>query len=96
VKYAREVIDLMGAHPGRRFRMTEIIRYVAPRAKGRQRAVVRTGLWRVLQALEESGQVCIDRPEENGAHAEYWWQTITSCSGKHFKNHYNIGRDLAP
>jgi len=57
MKYAHEVIDLLGAFPGRRFKMRQIINHVAPRADQRQRAVVRTGVWRVLVALEESGQI---------------------------------------
>lgn len=85
MKYASEVIGLLGAYPNRKFRMRQIINHVAPRANGRQLAVVRTGVWRVLQALEESGQVRIVRPDENGSHAEYCWQTITSSSGKAFQ-----------
>ena len=85
MKYAREVIDLLASYPGRRFRMRQIINHVAPRATGRRLAVVRTGVWRVLQALEESGQVQIIRPDENGSHAEYCWKTITSSSGKPFQ-----------
>ena len=96
MKYAHEVIGLLAAYPGRRFRMRQIIRYVAPRATGRQLAVVRTGVWRVLQALEDSGQVQISRPVENGSHAEYWWQTITSSSGNAFQNPSQYAGEHAP
>ena len=96
MKYAREVIDLLGAYPGRRFRMREIIRYVAPRASGRQLAVVRTGVWRVLSALEESGQVEIKRSGSSGAHAEYCWKSITSSSGKAFQEPSQYVRAIAP
>ena len=30
MKYAKEVIDLMAAYPGRRFKMKQIINYAAP------------------------------------------------------------------
>lgn len=85
MKYAKEVIDLLAAYPGRRFKMRQILNHVAPRADQRQLAIVRTGVWRALMALEESGQVSVIRPEVNGSHAEYCWQTITSTSGKAFQ-----------
>lgn len=83
MKYAKEVIDLLGAHPGRRFKMRQVLNHVAPRATPNQLPAIRVGVWRALCALEESGQVCIDRPEgRNGSYAEYWWQTITSDRGQ--------------
>lgn len=85
MKYAHEVIDLLAAYPGRKFRMRQILNHVAPRASQRQLAVVRTGVWRALLALEESGQVSIKRPDRNGSHGEYWWETITSGTGKAFQ-----------
>ena len=86
MKYASEVIDLMACFPGRRFKMRQIINHVAPRADQRQRAIVRTGVWRVLLALESSGQVGSSRSEtENGEHAEYWWKSITSASLEPFQ-----------
>ncbi len=96
MKYASEVIGLLAAHPGRRFRMRQIIRHVQPKATAKELPIIRTGVWRVLQALEESGQVRIERPETNGAPAEYWWETITSRPENHFRNPYNNGRALAP
>lgn len=59
MKYAREVIDLMAVHPGREFRMAEIVRYVCGgrRLPLRETEAVRKGVWRVLVALEEGGQV---------------------------------------
>ena len=85
MKYAHEVIDLLAAHPGRRFKMRQILNHVAPRANQRRLAIVRTGVWRALLALEESGQVVIIRPAENGGHAEYFWQTITSSASEPFQ-----------
>ncbi len=85
MKYAREVIELLAAYPGRRFKMRQILNHVAPRTARSQAAVVRTGVWRALVALEENGQICIARPERSGAHAEYWWKSITSGTGEAFQ-----------
>ncbi len=83
MKYAEEVIGLLAAHPGRRFKMRQVLNHVAPRASQRQLPAIRVGVWRALCALEESGQVGIDRGEGiNGSSAEYWWQTITSDRGQ--------------
>ncbi|ANY17237.1 hypothetical protein [Bordetella pseudohinzii] len=82
MKYAKEVIDLLAAYPGRRFKMKQIINYVDPRADARQRAVLRTGVWRVLVALEESGQIGSNREEAAArVHVEYWWSVITTVPG---------------
>lgn len=97
MKYAHEVIDLMAAFPARRFKMRQIINHVAPRADQRQRAVVRTGVWRVLVALEDSGHIETTRHDaESRVHVEYWWSTITSCSGKAFQKPSQYVRALAP
>lgn len=93
MKYASEVIDLMGCMPGRRFKMREIIRHVNPDANARERAVIRTGVWRVLQQLEATGHIETTRDGlSNGAHAEYWWKSITSEFEKHSRNHYIISK----
>ncbi|VFR31955.1 hypothetical protein ANDO1_3059 [plant metagenome] len=82
MKYATEVIDLLAAYPGRRFRMRHILNHVVPRASAAQVRAARMGVWRVLGALAQSGQVRIDRPDgRNGSYAEYSWQTITSDAG---------------
>lgn len=59
MKYAREVIELMAAHPGVEFRMAQIVRYVsgAGDLSSRQRNAVRQGVLRVLTELECYGQV---------------------------------------
>jgi hypothetical protein len=51
MKYAKEVLDLMGAYPGRGFKMREIINYVAPTAIGRSRHAIRRGVLRVIDEL---------------------------------------------
>ncbi|ATH99530.1 Uncharacterised protein [Alcaligenes faecalis] len=91
MKYASEVIGLLGAHPGRRFKMRQIINYVGGECSQKQRSVVRTGVWRVLRDLESTGHVQSNRGElGNGAHVDWWWaQSITLGSENHFKTHYN-------
>lgn len=74
MKYAREVIDLMGAMPGREFRMAEIIRHVS-RARvlpAREREAMRKGVLRVLNHLCASGQVERDSDVEKSAY--YSWK----------------------
>ncbi|UOK17259.1 hypothetical protein vBBaMIFTN8_72 [Bordetella phage vB_BaM-IFTN8] len=81
MKYAREVIDLMAAFPGRRFKVRQIVNHAAPRATAQQRSSVRIGVHRVLKSLELSGQVCSTRGEvEYGADGEYWWVDVTAIS----------------
>ena len=73
VKYASEVIGLLGAHPGREFRMAQIIRHVSRGADvaGPRRNALRIGVYRVLQQLVESGQV---QQSKTGATASvYYW-----------------------
>ncbi len=93
MKYAKEVMDLMMAHKGRRFKMSQIINYVCGSPDQKRRAVVRTGVWRVLRDLEASGHVESNRNEVcNGAHADWWWaKSITLESGKAFQKplHYH-------
>ena len=75
MKYAREIIDLMGCYPGRRFKVRQLVNTVAPRALPKQRASIREGVRRVLVALEASGQIESTRGEiVSGADAEYWWK----------------------
>lgn len=74
MKYARETIDLLSPYPGRKFRMREIVRYIAGRnANERQKKQVRLGVWRVLKMLQESGHVEIEEQEGRGASAQYSW-----------------------
>lgn len=51
MKYAREVIDCMSAHPGREFRMGELIRYCCGNIKGKERHAARIAVMRVVEAL---------------------------------------------
>lgn len=72
MKYAKEVIELMSAYPGRDFRMIEIVRYVG--APKHERHKVRVGVSRVLQALQESGLILVRPPSHaRGGYALYRW-----------------------
>src|SRR5260363_332941 len=69
MKYAQEIIDLMGAYPGRAFRMREIVKYVSGKeANDKERKQVRIGVWRVLNQLNESGQIMIQKRKETERH----------------------------
>lgn len=97
MKYAHEVISLMGALPGVRFKMRRIVNSVAPRATPKQRASIREGVRRVLYALEESGQVASTRQEiQYGADAEYWWKPQHEVVADRNANRNNTCRALTP
>jgi len=59
LKYAKEIIDLMAAYPGREFRKREIIRYVMTtlRIPSDGREAVRKGVMRVLSEMETAGTI---------------------------------------
>lgn len=59
MKYATEVLDLMSAAPGRRWRMAELVRGAcgARDLTRRERNAMRQAILRVLEALHEGGQV---------------------------------------
>lgn len=78
MKYAKEVIDLLGAYPLRRFRMAHVINNIDRTAQGTARLRIRVGALRVLKALSESGQVKIYEPDVRGGSALYQWQSDTS------------------
>ena len=54
MKYAREVIDCMSAHPGREFKMAELIRYCCGNVRGMERRAAHLAIWRVLKQLVDS------------------------------------------
>jgi len=78
LKYADRIIGLMGAFPGREWRMGEIVRYVEPGSARKDRNRVRQGVLRVLDMLCEAGSV-IRRPSvmERGAPVWYAWKSAT-------------------
>ena len=82
MKYAKEVINLLAAHPSRAFRMAHVVNHIDRNAQGTARLRIRVGALRVLKALSESGQVKIAEPEARGGSALYQWQSDTCTSGK--------------
>jgi fructose-1,6-bisphosphatase/sedoheptulose 1,7-bisphosphatase-like protein len=76
MQYAREVMDLMGAYPGREFRMAGIVRYIVGKtADARRKKACTEAVRRVLQALKDSGAIEIKEAECNGAPATYTWKS---------------------
>lgn len=73
MKYAKEVIALMGANPGTKFRMAQIIRYVTDgdQLTAQRRNAVRQGVLRVLDSLQETGQVYREAMVKNSVY--YVW-----------------------
>ena len=68
---------LLAPYPGREFRMRQIVNYVAPKkVDERERKRVQMAVYRVLQALAESGQVIIKERSTNGAPATYSWRVL--------------------
>jgi hypothetical protein len=74
MRYAREVIDLMAAYPGRKWRMHELVRHVAGgRPPGRlHRNRYRQGISRVLHALAEARAIEY-RWSKRGSPGVYCW-----------------------
>lgn len=58
MKYASEVIDLLGTHHDREFRMMDIVKYLIGEKRPRkEREAARKAVARVLAAMEESGSL---------------------------------------
>lgn len=76
MKYAKEVISLLSAYPGREFKAQAIARYVCPAPKDlAERRAVRVGVHRVLVELRAAGSVLSKPPLiRNGGYALYWWK----------------------
>jgi hypothetical protein len=83
LKYAKEIMELMAAYPGRKFRMLELVNYIAGRhADHRAKKQVRMGASRVLQMLEESGHIDVEAQSGRGAAALYAWRSSFRDAGK--------------
>ncbi len=75
MKYAQEIIDLMGAYPGRAFRMREIVNsIVGKEARVEERYKIRKGVCRVLHQLSTVGSIAVMKQKERGAFARYVWK----------------------
>lgn len=75
MKYAREVMELMAAFPGREFKVAGIVRYVTSgRALTlREGRSARKAVLRVLESLEGTGAVKRRPAEARGSSANYAW-----------------------
>ncbi|CAB3919007.1 hypothetical protein [Achromobacter mucicolens] len=74
MKYAHEVMDLMGAYPMRSFRMLELVRHVTRgrQLEARERDAARKAVQRVLDALIAAGSIQVSAPAAaRGTFAEY-------------------------
>lgn len=80
MRYARDVIELLSAYPGRPFRPGEVVRYVSARQRGMRPEAVRIGVQRVLLALCETGAVSRTLPHRPGSYALYSWRSTTVTS----------------
>ena len=71
--YAREIIELMGAYPGRDFKMVEIVNYVTGDlgADLRRKQAIRKGAIRALHALSAAGCVMV-RPSNARRGGSTW------------------------
>ncbi len=75
MKYAREIMDLMSAFPGRPFRMREIVQSVAKsNIIYTERSRIKKGVSRVLQQLKEIDTITIIEPKKSGTGAGYVWK----------------------
>lgn len=75
MKYSHEVMEFMGHHPGRWFRMRQIVRYVT--ATNRQiisKKATTKGVERVLAVLAESGVVRIQKSNTKSKYLIYMWK----------------------
>lgn len=74
MKYAHEVMDLMGAYPGRSFRVGELVRHVTHgrTLAARERDAVRKAIQRVLDALLSAGSIQVtEAAEQRGGFFSY-------------------------
>lgn len=74
MRYAREVMDLMAAYPGRDWKMAHIVRHVVTVRNETRRERVRRGVHRVVSLLIDSGHIERDPPGKFGSYALYRWK----------------------
>ena len=75
--YARELIDFMGAFPGRDFKMVELVGYIANgrTLDLREKRAVRKAAHRAVDALAASGCILVRPPRASrGGFAHYRWR----------------------
>lgn len=77
MRYAHEVIGLLGAFPGRGFRMKQILLEVMrgkPEPDDRGAVAMRKAVGRVLEQLQDDGHVEVTPAVGRGGYALYAWR----------------------
>jgi len=75
--YAKEVIELMAAFPGRPFTVNRIVNYVQTRSHTKaSKEALRKGIRRVLRELETNRQIRIETNRKSGAAFLYVWKPL--------------------
>ena len=81
MKHADKVINLMGAFPGKQFKMNQIVRYISPKPPTqKERDAIRMQVRVVLKHLHESGCVEITKGEGRTSPIMYSWKTVSLSS----------------
>lgn len=98
MNYAKEVIDLLAANPGRQFRMQDLARYVDPRATGVDRQRIRNWVLRVLTHLELVGSTEKIGGDVRGSFALHCWahKVPHELLGKRHEEGHNFSGMLRP
>ncbi len=97
--YAREIMELLAAYPGRPFKMIQIVRHVrrgVPHTPQEWEAA-RKAARRALICLEEAGSVVIVPATANGGTTTYAWRKPGhELDANREGNRENIAREVAP
>lgn len=75
--YARELIEFMGAFPGRDFKMADLVGYIANgrQLELREKRAVRKAAHRAVDALASTGCILVRPPRASrGGFAHYRWK----------------------
>lgn len=98
MKYAKEVIELLAAYPGKEFRMAQIVRHVtrAMSLNETARNAVRQGVLRVLASLEESGQINKEVEAPNSVYYSWCSKVRHEARANQYANCDNRGGQVAP
>lgn len=73
MKYAKEIISLMAAYPGKSFKMRHLVNFIRPNAKGTEYDAIRKGILRVLEHLKENNLIRVENAESKTT-SRYAWK----------------------
>lgn len=76
MRFSNEILQLMPAYPGRRFKMQVLLRHATKQRTltAAERKAAREAMRRLLQSLEDLGQVGVEPAPTRGAAALYFWK----------------------